>query len=196
MYAKEELSRKIRVLMQQGKQLVETKRKQSEETSRLCMALRWCAKSQTNRDQHQFEINCMIAEREFQRLDKISAFSQKVEPCLYALKLVAGLIMFVISVILIVHTFCYVALKVDGKEVEPFLNFALELIEEGPVGFMATVILVLIGLYFLLAACRGNVKLGLRFFFVSFYPIVPKETFNNAFMANCLVMNLWMSALV
>jgi len=44
------------------------------------------------------------------------------------------------------------------------------------------------------AAFKGNVKCGLRFFVVSFYPLVPKETFVNSFMANCLVMNLWMVA--
>jgi len=48
----------------------------------------------------------------------------------------------------------------------------------------------------MVCALRGNVKLGLRFFFVSFYPIVPKETFINAFMANCLTVNLWMAALI
>lgn len=47
----------------------------------------------------------------------------------------------------------------------------------------------------MVAALRGNVKLGLRFFFVSFYPLVPKETFVNSFMANCLVMNFWMMSL-
>ena len=46
----------------------------------------------------------------------------------------------------------------------------------------------------MIAALNGNIKLGLRFFFISFYPIVPKETFVNSFMANCMVLNLWMTA--
>ena len=63
-------------------------------------------------------------------------------------------------------------------------------------GFLATVLIIVIGLFLILSAINGNIKLGLRFFFVSFYPVVPKETFVNAFMANCLVMNLWMTALI
>jgi len=72
----------------------------------------------------------------------------------------------------------------------------LELIEASPVGFLASVVLIAIGFFLALCALRGNVKFGLRFFFIHFYPIVPKETFVNAFMANCCVMNLWMCALI
>ena len=92
--------------------------------------------------------------------------------------------------------FCYIALKVDGKEVEPFLNDMLEQTETSALGFLSTVFLVIIGLFLTAAALNGNIKLGLRFFFVSFYPIVPKETFVNSFMANCMIMNLWMAALI
>ena len=103
---------------------------------------------------------------------------------------------FAVSVLLIVHTFCYVALKVDGKTVEPLLNDMFEEMETSPVGFLSSILLAFFGIFLMVAAIRGNVKLGLRFFFVSFYPVVPKETFMNSFMANCLVLNLWMTALI
>ena len=38
---------------------------------------------------------------------------------------------------------------------------------------------------------KGVTKLGLRFFFINFYPVIPKETFVNSFFANNLAMNLW-----
>lgn len=94
-----------------------------------------------------------------------------------------------------VHWFGYLALKVDGKPVWPALNDALEQIENSPAGFLATVFFVLIGFYLVLATVRGNVKFGLRFFVVSFYPIVPRETFVNAFFANCLALNTYITAL-
>jgi len=119
-----------------------------------------------------------------------------VEPIKYSLKLVAGILAFAVSCLLIIHTFCYVALKVDGKTVEPFLNDMFEQMETSPVGFLSSVLLAALGIFLMVCALRGNVKLGLRFFFVSFYPVVPKETFINSFMANCLVMNLWMAALI
>ena len=126
----------------------------------------------------------------------ISQYSQKVEPLKYSCKLLGALVIFAVSVLLIVHTFCYVALKVDGKTVEPLLNDMLEEMETSPVGFLSSILLVFFGIFLMVAAIRGNVKLGLRFFFVSFYPVVPKETFMNSFMANCLVLNLWMTALI
>lgn len=135
-------------------------------------------------------------EREFQRLDKIASYNQKVEPLKYSMMLVLAIFMAILSVLMIIHTFCYIALKVDGKTVEPFLNDMLERIEVSRVGFLASVLMVCFGLFLTLCAVRGNVKLGLRFFFVSFYPILPKETFINSFMANCLVVNLWMTALI
>lgn len=76
------------------------------------------------------------------------------------------------------------------------MNDMLESIEDSALGFLASVMLLAIGLFLCIATINGNIKLGLRFFFVSFYPILPKETFVNSFMANCLVMNLWMSALI
>ena len=178
-----------------GKQLVEDKKRLADETRNMYMCTRWRAKRELKAQQHQFEVNCILAEKEFQKLDKVASFSSKVEPLIYSFKLVVAIIMAAISVVLIIHTFMYVALKVDGKTVNPFLNDLLEQIETGPVGFLSSVLLVAIGLFLMVCTLRGNVKLGLRFFFVSFYPIVPKETFVNSFMANCMVMNLWMFAL-
>ena len=141
-------------------------------------------------------MNCILAEKEFQKLDDIAQYNRKVEPMKYSCKLILAILLFFLSVLVIVHSFCYVALKVDGREVEPFLNFFLEELEQSVLGFIATVLLIVIGLYIIIAALNGNIKLGLRFFFISFYPVVPKETFVNSFMANCMVMNLWMTAVI
>ena len=156
---------------------------------------RWRAKSTLKAEQHQFEINCILAEKEFQKLDNIAQYNRKVEPLKYSCKLCTAVLMFILSVLIIIHTFCYVALKVDGREVEPFLNDLVERLQVSVLGFLATVIVVVIGGFMVIAALNGNIKLGLRFFFISFYPIVPKETFVNSFMANCMVLNLWMTAL-
>jgi hypothetical protein len=50
---------------------------------------------------------------------------------------------------------------------------------------------ILLCYYFLFAAHKGSVALGMRFFFVSFYPIQKKETFANSFFANCIIMSLY-----
>ena len=125
----------------------------------------------------------------------MSTYGQSVEPIKFVMKLLLGAFLAVCSLIILIHWFMYISLKVDGKPIKPFINAILEGIEASPAAFLATVLFVLIGYYLILSAVRGNVKFGIRFFFVSFYPIVPKETFVNAFMANCLVLNIWITAL-
>ena len=137
----------------------------------------------------------MIAEREFQKLDAIAAYGERVEPAWYWLYLVLGICCAVMNVVVMTHIFAYKALKTDGKNVNSFLNRWLENIEAGPAGFCASILLVIIGWYLMAATQKGVTKLGMRFFFMDFYPITPKETFVNAFFANCLAMNLWCLAI-
>lgn len=183
-------------MLQMGKNLIEQKKRLADTTRNMWMFGRWRAKSTLKAEQHQFEINCILAEKEFQKLDDIASYNKRVEPLKYTCKLLLAIFMFAVSVIVIIHTFCYVALKVDGREVEPFLNDLVERVEISPLNFLASVIIIAIGMFLVITALHGNIKLGLRFFFISFYPVVPKETFVNSFMANCMVMNLWMAAII
>jgi len=137
----------------------------------------------------------MLAEKEFQKLDMISSYGEKVEPIKYILKLCAGIFFAFMSVLSLTHWFAYIAIRVDDKPVRPVLNYWLESIEQSPVAFLASVLFVLFGYYLVACTIKGNVKFGIRFFFITFYPIVPKETFVNSFLANCLVLNVVMVAL-
>ena len=193
--AKAELAKKIKEMMAIGKKLIDDKKRLADTTRNMWMIQRWRQKSTLKSEQHQFETNCIIAEREFQRLDKISGYRNKVEPLIYSCKLILAIVLAALSLVMLIHWFCYCTLKVDERYVEPFLNDFLEQTEDSALGFLASVIILGIGFFLCIAALNGNIKLGLRFFFVSFYPILPKETFVNSFFANCLVMNLWMSSL-
>ena len=137
----------------------------------------------------------MLAEEEFQKLDQIAAYNQKVDPCKYCLIMAFAIFALFLSIWYIVFTFMNVALLVNGRTVNDFMDGYLVYIENTPVKFISTLLLIFTGYYLVLAAFKGNVKVGLRFFIVSFYPLVPRETFVNSFMANCLVMNLWMVSL-
>jgi len=79
----------------------------------------------------------------------------------------------------------------NGHYVNAFLNNMLFDIQNSPVFFIAIGVFILMGYYVLLCAHKGNIKLGMRFLFISFYPIKEKETFINSFFANCIVMNLY-----
>jgi LMBR1 domain-containing protein 1 len=146
--------------------------------------------------QNEFEANCILIEKDFQRLDQIASYKHKVEPMVYVFKLILGFVCIILSLILVIHIFCYLLLKVDGRPVNPFLNNLLELLEQSKVSVLATILLALIGYYMMIAAIKGNVRVGMRVLCFTFYPLLPNETFVNSFIFNAILMNLWMFALV
>lgn len=79
--------------------------------------------------QNQFESNCILIEKEFNKLDMTAQYKVKVEPCLYVLYLVLGFVCIVISLILTIHLFCQILLKMNGRPVSYFLNNMLEGLE-------------------------------------------------------------------
>ena len=56
--------------------------------------------------------------------------------------------------------------------------------------------IIVIGWYLMACTAKGMTKLGMRFFFMNFYPMKPKETFVNALFANNLCLNLYTFAIV
>ncbi len=114
----------------------------------------------------------------------------------YIFKLILGILCIIISLILVIHIFCYLLLKVDGRPVNPFLNNMLEYLEQSKVSVIATILFALIGYYMMVAAIKGNVRVGMRVLCFTFYPLLPNETFVNSFVFNAILMNLWMFALV
>ena len=64
-YKKAELAQKIKIMLQQGKELVDEKKKLAARTESWWMCTRWRAKSLLKAKQHQFEKNCVLAECEF-----------------------------------------------------------------------------------------------------------------------------------
>ena len=118
-----------------------------------------------------------------------------VDPLYYTGCLIVAVFALFLSLWYTIFLFMNVALKIDNAHLNMMMDGYLVALEKTPVSFFATIALVFTGMYFIICSFMGNVKLGLRFFIVSFYPLVPKETFVNSFMANCLVMQLWMVAL-
>lgn len=70
------------------------------------------------------------------------------------------------------------------------------IIKDENTGFLGIIFFILLALYMFYATFVGNVKFGLRFFSLNFYPMVPKETFVNSFIANAMIMNIWMHAFI
>jgi LMBR1 domain-containing protein 1 len=112
------------------------------------------------------------------------------------LYLILGLVCIVISLVLIVHLFCQILLRMNGRPVSYFLNNMLEGLETSQVSVLATILFAFIGYYMMLAAIKGNVRVGMRLLCFTFYPMLPNETFINSFIFNAILMNIWMFALV
>jgi LMBR1 domain-containing protein 1 len=119
-----------------------------------------------------------------------------VEPLVYVIKLLVGIVCIVISLIIVIHLFCYILLKINGRPVHPFLNNMLEGLENSSVSVLATIMFAFIGYYLMFCSMKGNVRVGMRLLCFTFYPLLPNETFVNSFIFNAIIMNLWMFALV
>lgn len=150
--------------------------------------------TELQKKQNLFEINCQLSEEKFQSLDRTSCYSDRVEPTYYTILLLLGLVTSCFSIIFIIHIFRYMSLNVDDKTLGPFLNKMLYNIDQSMFSYFSTVLLIIMGFYCLASAAMGHAKFGLRFFWFKFYPLVPKQTFSNAFFANCLMFNYYSCA--
>ena len=190
--AKSDLARTIEKLLAMSSQIIEDKKNSEKETGGAGRPLkRWRLRRKLLSDQHEFETNCVVVEEEFKKLDSIAAYNSKVEPLKFFFYLVFGICMAIFSIIFIFQVFTYMLVVKNGHYVNAFLNNMLFDIQNSPVFFITIGVFILMGYYVLLCAHKGNVKLGMRFLFISFYPIKEKETFINSFFANCIVMNLY-----
>jgi hypothetical protein len=107
-----------------------------------------------------------------------------------------ALLTFSMSILMMVHIFNFAALWVSEDNVHPFLNNLVEYLEGSRVGFLGTLSFLTFCGYLFAAAHRGNTKIGQRFFFINFYPTLPRETFISGFFANCIMTNIWSFAVL
>jgi hypothetical protein len=191
--AKEGLAKLIAQLMKIGEELVEQKKQhlESEEKKKNFFS-KFFDGRKIQGDQNKFERDCELAEIEFKKLDQIAAYNLNVEPCKFVLWLVIGILFGIFSLVMMIHIFCNVAVfQANNVPSDPFLNTMFFKLEDSMLSVVTIPTMILCGYYFLLAAFKGNVKLGMRFLFVTFYPIQPKETFVNSFFINAIVLNLY-----
>ena len=65
-------------------------------------------------------------------------------------------------------------LRQNNRQLGPFLNNMVEnAYNNKNVGFFGVVMFIMIGYYLFFCTVQGNIKVGLRFFSFTFYPLVP-----------------------
>lgn len=88
-------------------------------------------------------------------------------------------------------------LRFNGRQKEPGLITMVEdLHQSSNWSFFGPILFILMASYLFYATMIGNIKFGLRFFTLQFYPMIPGETFTNSFIINAIIMNIWMHSLV
>jgi hypothetical protein len=129
-------------------------------------------------------------------LNQVAQFNKKVEPMRYACNFLTGVVTAVISLIVFIHMWVAGTLRNDNRQLDPYLNQMLDnMYEYSNWSFMSILFFLFFGYYLFFATMQGNIKFGLRFFSLNFYPLVPGETFVNAFMVNAFLMNIYMYSL-
>ena len=199
---KDLLTRKIEFMLGKGRGLYEAKMKFDEDKAKKSGDGRNVFSSLMKsrgleKQQHEFEANCIITEREFQCLHKVAQYNKKVEPCRYIARFILGLVGIIIFFVIFTQMWTGATLRSGGKIKSPYLSRDLELLYmDKNWSFLSIVGFCFFAGYMYYATFLGNVKFGLRFFSITFYPMVPGETFTNSLIINVFFMNLWMYSLI
>lgn len=135
-----------------------------------------------------------MAENLFQKLDKVSKYQERVEPCKYYMYLLWGILLLAMNLNMTIHLYKNLLTMVDKKTVSPWLNTPLIYIRESYWNCLAPILLSIIGFYLLYCAFVGHNKFGQRFYSVNFYPLVERNTFVTGFFGNCMMFILYASA--
>lgn len=133
--AKAELAKKIQALLMKGKKLVEDKKALPE--LKAGWFSKWRAKRTINTEQHLFETNCMLAEEEFQNLDRIASYNKKVDPCYYTGLLIFAIFALFLSLWFIIFEFMNIVLRVNGRTINSMFDGYLVALSQTPVSFIA-----------------------------------------------------------
>ena len=143
------------------------------------------------------DIECIVVEREFQKLQKAAKYSKLVEPMFYVMKLLAGIGFIIIFILWIVQT-SLCELENQGNVIcrHEFLSKILTPLSSNGWSIVSTTIFLVLFGTMLYGAYMGNRKLGMRFYFPTFYPMIPNETLFNGLCYNIILVNLWTTALI
>jgi len=141
--------------------------------------------SKVNRDKNKFKVSFLAFEKEYE-IWVLEKNYKDSNPLIYCMKLVLGVLCFVVSIIWWLQVLLHCVIKVNGYPLTGFLNNMLVYLQEkAGVGFISTGIFCFMSIYLIWAVTKGNVKFGLRIpFLFTLHPMKPNETLMNAFLFN------------
>jgi LMBR1 domain-containing protein 1 len=154
-------------------------------------------KSTLQRDFNKFKQSVYLLEMEYKKIE-ISLKQQGGNPIVAYMKLIGGILGFVLSITWLVHCIIYVCFKSITSNHEPvglFLNSILISLSSGS-GYIASfIVFVLFSLYLLATVVKGALKYGMKLFCLPIFPLREGDTPLNSMLFNSLIILLSSAAI-
>ena len=105
---KDTLAKQIDLLLKKGKSIYEEKLKldsswQNSAVKRVFSFNYLRNQAKLSREENEFEVNCILIEKDFQRLNMIAQYKEKVEPLKFSCFFILGIITFCLMIIFHVY---------------------------------------------------------------------------------------------
>ena len=109
----------------------------------------------------------------------------------YLLKLIAGIICIILSLLWILQIIFYILIRKNGKPFFTFLNVPLVKLTDVNLSFLSICIFTVLSLYLLLITIKGNFKFGLRIMLLGeIHPMKKDNTYMNSILFNVMLVML------
>ena len=109
----------------------------------------------------------------------------------YLLKLIAGIICIILSLLWILQIIFYILITKNGKPFFTFLNVPLVKLTNANLSFLSICLFTLLSLYLLLITIKGNFKFGLRIMLLGeIHPMKKDNTYMNSILFNVMLVML------
>ena len=156
---------------------------------------RWGETRKIKRDEKELASEMYKLDQEFEIFEAENALS--ANPIWPVLKLVAGMLFSIISFMLLLHLLLFVLIVVKGKPASEFLNKAFVWLEFSVARFISTILFAALSIYLLFCVIKGNIKFGLRLFFlIKIHPMKLRQTYMNSFLFNLSLILLCVPAII
>lgn len=113
------------------------------------------------------------------------------------IKLIIGFLCACLSITILIHIIINVLVIVNGKPLTPCLNSVFVWLEYSIARFVSTIFFVLFSLYLMGCVIKGNIKFGLRLFFlIKIHPMKQGRTYMNSFIFNGILILFCVPAVI
>lgn len=183
------LRRRVEELMAYARSLEMT----NEDDEKKGLWGRWRHNRKVNSSESKLQAELYMLEQEFEIYEAENNLS--ANPVINALTLVLGIILTLISFIIWLHLLVYRIIIIKGQPVSEFLNIVFKFLEFTIARFISTIAFAALCIYLLLCVLKGNIKFGLRLFFIiKIHPMKLGRTFVNSFLFNVIFVLLCVPA--